>query len=370
MKIPFVDLRAQYKTIQKEIDSAIKNVIADCAFVGTSGNKYVKKFEEEFANYIGAKHCVACANGTDAIEIALKALGIKAGDEVLVPALTWISTAEAVSNIGAKPVFVDIDEYYTIDATKIEAKINKKTQAIIPVHLYGQPADMTTIIKIAKKHHLKVIEDCAQAHGAELNGQRIGTFGDVATFSFFPGKNLGAYGDAGAVVTNNQKLADQCRKVSQHGQLDKKHYHYIEGRNSRMDGIQAAVLSIKLKHLDNWTKARIKNAEKYHQLLSNVELPKVHPGAKHVYHLFVIKTENRDKFQNHLKEKGIETGIHYPTALPFLAAYETYRHKPLDFPVACNATKKILSLPMYAELTDAQIKFVCAQIIKFFKSST
>lgn len=364
MKIPFVDLKAQYKTIKKEIDAAIKNVITDCVFVGTSNNKYVQEFEQAFGKFSGLKYIVACANGTDAIEIALKALGIGVGDEVLVPALTWISTAEAVSSIGAKPVFVDIDEYYGIDSKKIEAKINKKTKAIIAVHLYGQPADMISIAKIAKKHHLKILEDCAQAHGAELNGKKVGTFGDIATFSFFPGKNLGAYGDAGAIATNSKTLADTCRKIGQHGQLDKKHYHYIEGRNSRLDGIQAAVLSVKLKYLDKWTKARIKNADTYRQLLDNVELPKVRPGAKHVYHLFVIQTEVRDKIQIYLKAQGIETAIHYPTALPFLACYKDRGHKPSDFPVAYAATEKILSLPMFAELDLAQMKFAAKAIKK------
>lgn len=365
MKIPSVDLKAQYKTIKKEIDMSIKNVIADCAYVGTSSNKYVQNFENEFAKFAGVKYVIACANGTDAIEIALRALGVGAGDEVIVPALTWISTAEAVSSLGAKPVFVDIDEYYSIDVAKIEKAITKKTKAIIPVHLYGAPADMISILKIAKKHGLKVLEDCAQAHGAELNGKKVGTFGDIATFSFFPGKNLGAYGDAGGIATSNKTLADMCRKISQHGQLDKKHFHYIEGRNSRMDGIQAAVLSVKLKYLNQWTKQRIKNADKYCQLLNKIDLPKVRSGAKHVYHLFVIQTDHRDQLQQYLKEQGIEVGIHYPTALPFLEAYKQYHYKPADFPVAYEVTKKILSLPMYAELTDSQIKFVAKSVVSF-----
>jgi len=364
MPIPFVDLKAQYKIIKPEIDAAIKNVISDCAFVGTSSNKYVQVFEKAFAKFSGLKHVVACANGTDAIEIALKAMGIGVGDEVIVPALTWISTAEAVSTVGAKPIFVDIDEFYAIDASKIEEKISKKTKAIIAVHLYGQPADMISITKIAKRHHLKIIEDCAQAHGAELNGKKVGTFGDVATFSFFPGKNLGAYGDAGAIATNDAKLADMCRKISQHGQLDKKHFHYIEGRNSRMDGIQAAVLSVKLKYLNNWTKARIKHADLYRKLLKNVELPILRPGAKYVYHLFVVQSDVRDALQTKLKEAGVETAVQYPNALPFLDCYKDCGYKPADFPVAYEVTQKILSLPIFAELTKKQIEFVASEIKK------
>lgn len=363
MHIPFVDLKTQYKGLKKEIDSAIRAVISETAFIGTTNNKYVQTFEKDFAAFLKIKYCVACANGTDAIEISLRALGIGSGDEVIVPALTWISTAEAVSSIGAKPIFVDIDDYFTLDVTKIEAKITKKTKAIIAVHLYGQPADMPKILKIAKKHGLKVLEDCAQAHGAELNGQKVGTFGDIATFSFFPGKNLGAYGDAGGIATNSKNLAETCRKISQHGQLDKKHFHYLEGRNSRLDGLQAAILSVKLKYLPKWTKERIKNAQLYNKFLAKkIYTPLLRDGAKHVYHLYVVQSDNRDELQQKLKNNGIETAVHYPTALPFLEAYKSYKHKPADFPVALAATQKILSLPMFPELTEAQIKFVAKNI--------
>ena len=311
MKIPLVDLKTQYTALKTEIDLAIKNVISDCAFVGTSGNKYVKSFEENFATYIGASYCIACANGTDSIEIALKALGIAPGDEVIVPALSWISTSEAVSNIGARPIFVDIEkDYFTIDITKIEEKITSKTKAIIPVHLYGHPADMPSIISIAQKYDLKIIEDCAQAHGSEIDGQKVGTFGDIGSFSFFPGKNLGAYGDAGGIITKNENLANLCRMISQHGQLNIKHHHIIEGRNSRMDGIQAAILNEKLKYLPTWISTRINLANEYHRILKeSVKTPQTKKNYKHSFHLYVIETIDRPQLVETLNSLGIDTAI-------------------------------------------------------------
>src|SRR5688572_13655014 len=265
MKVPFVDLKAQYLSLKDEFDAAISQVVSQTAFVG---GRYAAAFESEFAEYLGVGHCVAVANGTDAIEIALKAVGIEPGDEVLVPANTFFATAEAVGNIGAIPVFVDCDAAtYNIDAAKIEERITSNTKAIIPVHLYGLPADMDAIMPIASKHGFKVIEDCAQAHGATYKGRKVGSFGDAATFSFYPSKNLGAFGDAGAIVTNSAEVADSARLIANHGQ-PAKNRHTIVGRNSRIDGIQAAVLSVKLKHLDKWLDARRENAAIYNDLLA------------------------------------------------------------------------------------------------------
>jgi len=355
MNIPFVDLKAQYHSIKDEVDVAIQDVINETAFIK---GKYVQKFEEEYAEAYGVKHVISCANGTDAIYITLKALGIGSGDEVITVANSWISTSETVTQAGARVVFVDIDpDYYTINPAKIEAKITERTKAIIPVHLYGHPANMTEITRIAKKHNLKVIEDCAQAHFATWQGEHVGTFGDAGTFSFFPGKNLGAYGDAGCIVTNNDELAEKMRRFSRHGALGK-HDHEIEGINSRLDGLQAAILSVKLKYIHEWTDLRIQHAALYNKLLSGsgVETPHTYEAAKHVFHLYVIRTENRDELQSYLNENGIATGIHYPTALPYLKAYDYLKHVPDDFPVAYNYQDKILSLPMYAELESSNIK--------------
>jgi dTDP-4-amino-4,6-dideoxygalactose transaminase len=361
MTVPFVDLKAQYSTIQHEIDSAIAKVISETAFIS---GKYAKAFEEAFAEYLGVKHCVACANGTDSLEILLQAMGVGVGDEVLVPANTWISTSEAVTTIGATPVFVDNHpETYTIDVSKIEEKITPRTKAIIPVHLYGLPADMDEIMAIAKKYNLKVMEDCAQAHAATYKGRKVGTIGDCASFSFYPGKNLGAYGDAGAMVTNDDEIAHKARMIANHGQIAK-NTHAIEGRNSRMDGIQAAVLSVKLPYLESWTEARRKHAAYYNELLSdlNIQLPIEPDGFRHVYHLYVVQVENREEVVEKLKSDGIDTGIHYPTALPFMEAYKRFNHVPSDFPVAYRQMSRLLSLPMYAELTDTMIERVCKSL--------
>ena len=360
--IPFVDLKAQYHSIKEEIDTAIQKVIDETAFIK---GKYVQRFEEEYADAYGVKHVISCANGTDAIYITLKALGIGPGDEVITTALSWISTSETITQTGARVVFVDIDpDYYTIDTAKIEEKITERTKAIIPVHLYGHPANMTKIMAIAKKHNLKVIEDCAQAHFAQWQGQNVGTFGDAGTFSFFPGKNLGAYGDAGCIITDDDDLAEKMRRFSRHGALGK-HDHEIEGINSRMDGLQAAILSVKLKYIHEWTELRIQHAEKYNQLLSgvdNIVTPVTYQNAKHVFHLYVIRTENRDELHSHLKENGISTGLHYPTALPYLKAYDYLKHVPDDFPVAYQYSSGILSLPMYPELNKNDILYIAKSI--------
>jgi dTDP-4-amino-4,6-dideoxygalactose transaminase len=351
MNIPFVDLKSQYQSIKKEIDDSIQKVINETAFIK---GKYVQRFEEEYADAYGVKHVISCANGTDAIYITLKAMGIGPGDEVITTALSWISTSETITQTGARVVFVDIDpDYYTIDVSKIEEKITNKTKAIIPVHLYGHPANMSKIMVIAKKYNLKVVEDCAQAHFAEWKGEKVGTMGIAGTFSFFPGKNLGAYGDAGCIITNDDDLARKMRRFSRHGALGK-HDHEIEGINSRLDGLQAAILSVKLKYIHEWTDLRIQHAALYNKLLSGsgVETPHTYEAAKHVFHLYVIRTENRDELQSYLNENGISTGVHYPTALPYLKAYEYLGHVPEDFPVAYEYSRKILSLPIYPELNS------------------
>ena len=358
MKVPFVDLKAQYLSIKDEIDSAIQKVIDNTAFVG---GRILKDFEDAFAGYCGVAHAVGCANGTDAIEIALKAMGIKPGDEVIVPAGTWISTAEAVSAIGAVPVFADIlPGLYTIDPGDIDRKVTARTRAIIPVHLYGLPAEMDEIMQVANQHGLKVMEDCAQAHGATYKGKKAGTFGDAASFSFYPGKNLGAYGDGGAMITNDNGIAETMRMICNHGQQGK-HNHLMEGRNSRLDGIQAAVLKVKLNHIEKWTRARNSHAIYYNEKLKDVGLvtPTLPDYSLHVFHLYVVQVENRDHIMKLLAESGITTGIHYPTPLPYLKAYEKYGHEPADFPVAYRQKDKILSLPMFPELTTQQIDYVC-----------
>lgn len=364
-RIPLVDLKKQYLQIREEINTAIMQVIDETAFVGDPGNRFVAQFESEFAQYIGTKHCIGCANGTDSIEILLRAHGIGAGDEVLVPAMTWISTASAVVSVGAKPVFVDIDPiYYTINETLIEQYITPNTKAIVPVHLYGNMANMEAIMDIANKHNLTVIEDCAQAHGAEQNGKKAGTWGHSASFSFYPGKNLGAYGDAGGMVTNDDYIAQQCRMIANHGQAGK-HNHQLIGRNSKLDGVQAAILSVKLKYLDQWTDARMTNAATYNQLLEGATLPKTRPNSKHVFHLYVVQVPEREKLLETLKEQSIFAGIHYPVSLPYLPAFTAYGHTPTDFPVAYAFQTKIISLPMYAELSQDEIKKVSSVVNGF-----
>jgi dTDP-4-amino-4,6-dideoxygalactose transaminase len=366
MHIPLVDLKTQYLSIKPEIDDAIQSVITDTAFIR---GKYVQKFEAEYAKKYGIKHCIGVANGTDAIFIALKMLGIGKGDEVITTASSWISTSETISQTGAMPVFVDIErDYYTIDPKKIEGKITSKTKAIVPVHLYGQPANMQAIKKICDERDLSLIEDCAQAHFAEFRGKKVGTFGDAGTFSFYPGKNLGAYGDAGAIITNDDALAEKIRRFANHGSLHK-HDHEFEGINSRLDGLQAAILSVKLNHIDAWNKKRYKNAQFYNHLFSEcdeISVPNVRSDASHVFHLYVIQAEGREKLISHLKEKGIESGIHYPVALPFLKAYEYLGHKSIDFPVAYECQNKILSLPMYPELNETMMEYISNTIHKFY----
>lgn len=359
MKIPFVDLYAQYKSIQTEIDAAIAGVIQNTSFIGGTT---VQQFENDFAAYTGIKHVIGCANGTDSIEILLQSFGIGRGDEVIVPAASWISTSEAVTAVGAVPVFVDIEEnYFTINPALIESAITKKTKAIIPVHLYGHPANMPAIMAIAKQYGLIVIEDCAQSHGASINGKMTGSFGHAASFSFYPGKNLGAYGDAGCMATNDAAIAAKARMIANHGQQGK-HNHLMEGRNSRLDGLHAAVLSAKLPYLNRWTDKRIQHAALYNNLLKTVSVPAVKENYNHVFHLYVIRTNKREQLQQQLKLAGVDTAIHYPVALPFLTCYNQRGFQPGNFPVAYSYQSQILSLPMYAEITDEQIHYVAGII--------
>jgi len=367
MQVPFLDLKAQYEAIKQEIDQTIANVINDAAFVG---GKYVKQFEEEFAAFCVAKHCVGVGNGTDALFIALRSLGVGKGDEVITAANSFIATSEAITMAGAKVVFVDCDpRTYNIDTTKILSAITPRTKAIIPVHLYGQPADLPALQTIAREYGLFLIEDAAQAHGAEFEGKRVGSFGDIACFSFYPGKNLGAYGDGGAIVTNNEELAMKCRMIGNHGRV-KKYDHDFEGVNSRLDGIQAAILSVKLRHLEEWTKKRREIAEIYNELLKNSEVmtPVEAPGVKHIYHLYVVRIPQRDAVQAALKTKGIDTGIHYPIPLPHLQAYRYLGHTSDEFPVTTQYSREILSLPMYPELSKIQIEYVCDQLRNAIKA--
>lgn len=366
MKVPFVDLKAQYHSIKSEMDQAISSVLEETAFIG---GKYVREFEQAFATLYGVKHCVSVANGTDAIYITMKMLGIGEGDEVITVANSWISTSETITQAGAKPVFVDIEaDTYVIDVDAIEAKITSKTKAIIPVHLYGQAVRMDVLKTLCEKHNLFLIEDCAQSHFTEFDGKRVGTIGNAGTFSFYPGKNLGAYGDAGCVITNDDVLAEKIRMYANHGAL-KKHSHQIEGINSRLDGLQAAILSVKLPHILRWTEQRIANAKKYNQLLASCEsiaCPVIRENTKHTFHLYVIRTERRDELEAYLNEKGIGTAIHYPTALPFMPAYAYLGGTKEEFPIAHAYQNKILSLPMCPELSDDQIHYIAETIHAFF----
>jgi dTDP-4-amino-4,6-dideoxygalactose transaminase len=356
--VPFADLHAQYLGIKADVDAAIADVIRTSAFIR---GPHVQRFEAEFAAAVGAQHCVSCANGTDSLYIAMHALGVKPGDEVIAPAHSWISTTETITQAGGTVVFCDTDrDTYTIDAAQIEAKITPRTVGIIPVHLYGQPADMPAIMAIAEKHKLWVLEDCAQAHLATIGGRMVGTFGAAASWSFYPGKNLGAMGDAGALTTNDAKLADRMAMFARHGGLTK-HDHQIEGINSRLDGLQAAVLSVKLKHLPAWTAKRRELAAAYTAALAripSVTTPVVAPGRDPVWHLYVVRHERRDALAKHLGARGIQTVINYPVALPFVPAYARLGHGPEDFPNAHRHQSRILSLPIFPEMTPAQLAAV------------
>lgn len=364
--IKFLDLKSQYDSIKNEIDEAIRSVISETAFIG---GKYVEQFEKEFAEYHQAKYCLGVANGTDALEIVIEALNLPNESEIIVPANSFIASSESVTRSGYKVVFCDCDEYnYTISIASLKSKITPKTKAIIVVHLYGHPCDMDEILALAKEYNLKVIEDCAQSHGAEYKGKRVGAIGDAGTFSFYPGKNLGAYGDGGAIVTNSNELAKKCKMIANHGRIEK-YNHEFEGRNSRLDGLQAAILSIKLKYLDKWTEARIKVANYYLENLKDVKaivLPKRANWAKQVYHLFVIRTESRDELQQYLRDNGIQSGIHYPIALPKLKAYAYTNQAQEDF-FANKNDEKLLSIPIGEHLYLEDLQKIVLNIRNFCK---
>jgi len=353
MKVPFVDLVAQYQTIKKDIDQAMNSVIEQSAFIGGS---FVQKFEKDFSAWLPAKHTISCANGTDSLEIILKAWNIGKGDEVIVPAMTWISTAEAVSNVGATPIFADVDSvYYTILPEEITAKITSRTKAIIPVHLYGQCANMPEIMKIAKQHNLKVLEDCAQSHGAEIDGIRAGLWGDAASFSFYPGKNLGAYGDAGCITTNEDAVAEVCKIIANHGQKGK-HNHLMMGRNSRLDGIQAAILSAKLPYLNQWNNRRNEIGNYFNSKIDSVkyQLPTIRENGKHVFHIYSIGCLDRMRVINELSNAGIASAVHYPTELPATPVYNTTE----IFKNSKNIAAHNLSIPMYPEMNTEQLDYI------------
>lgn len=370
MKVPFVDLKEQYNAIRDELEPALHEVFRDSAFIL---GKYVARFEQEFSAYCNVRHAIGVNSGTDAITLTLKALGLGPGDEVITAANTFVATVEAISHAGCKPVLVDVlPDTYNMDPNKLEEKITQKTKAIIPVHLYGQPADLDAIIQIARRYNLFVIEDAAQAHGALYKGRRVGSLGNAACFSFYPSKNLGAYGDGGAVVTNDETLALKIRQLRDHGSIQK-YQHELIGYNSRLDALQAVALSIKLKHLDQWNAMRQRNAHWYTELLSKIPgiaAPKALQDAQHVYHLYVIRLErgDRNRLQEHLKAHGVETGIHYPQPVHLTKAFAYLGYREGDFPVAEQCARSILSLPMYPELRAEQIEYVASEVRSYLAS--
>jgi dTDP-4-amino-4,6-dideoxygalactose transaminase len=364
--IPFVDLKKQYLSIKEDIDTAILDVLENTAFIG---GKHVRLFEESFSQLLGVKNTISCANGTDSLYIIMKSLGIGLGDEVITVANSWISSSETITQTGAKVVFADCEPItFSMDVADVRLKITPKTKAILVVHLQGEPCDMEAYVKLCTKNDLYLIEDCAQSHLSEFKGQKVGTFGIAASFSFYPGKNLGAYGDAGCIITNNDELALKCKMFANHGALVK-HEHQIEGINSRMDGIQAAILNVKMKHLEKWTEARRKVAATYNSLLqdlNSIKLPQSKSHAFHSYHLFVIQLEQRDELRSYLKEKGIDTFVHYPTSLPLLPAYAYLNYTEKDFPNAVIWSQRSLSLPIFPEMDKNQIGYVANTIKDFF----
>ncbi|HLC56889.1 MAG TPA: DegT/DnrJ/EryC1/StrS family aminotransferase [Candidatus Nanoarchaeia archaeon] len=361
-EIPQVDLKRQYHSIKKEIDEAIFNIIENTSFIN---GKAVQEFEEDFAKFCNAKYCIGVSSGTSAVEVALQASGIKAGDEVITVPNTFIATTEAITRLGAKFKFVDIDEKtYTIDINQIEKAITSKTKAILPVQLYGQSSEMDKIKEIAEIFNLKVIEDCAQAHGAEYNNKRL-PYSLVGTFSFFPAKNLGSFGDAGAVVTNDEEIANKARLLKDHGRTGK-YVHEIEGYNHRLDTLQAAILKVKLKKLDEWIEKRRENVALYNELLSdNIIKPIERENSKHVYYVYTIRVKNRDGLQKYLKENKISSQIYYPIPLHLQPAYSHLGYKKGDFPVTEKVCDEILSLPLFPELTKEEIEYISEKVNSF-----
>lgn len=365
MRVPFLDLKAQYESIRNEIAVALQQVLDNTAF---AGGPFVEKFEKDFASFCKCEFAMGVGSGTTALWLALSGLGIGQGDEVITTPNTFIATAEAISFCGAKPAFVDVEEQtYNMNLDLLEDAITPKTKAIIPVHLYGQMVDMDRIMQIARAHGLFIVEDACQAHGAEYNGQRAGSIGDAGCFSFYPGKNLGAYGEAGAVVTNDAELAEKIRVLRDHGQA-KKYFHSMIGWNARMDGFQGAVLSVKLKHLPAWNDARKRNARLYDELLADADdviTPVEVDRAGHVYHVYAIRTKDRDAIINYLAEKNVYCGIHYPMPIHLQNAYSFLGKGKGSFPVAEKCAEQLVSLPMFPELSEEQIEYVVRETKHF-----
>ena len=365
MNIPFASFVPMHEEIRKDLDAAFKKVVDKSYFIQ---GEECEKFEEEYAAYCGTKYCVGVATGLDAIYLILKALDIKAGDEVIVPSNTYIATALAVSFTGAKPVFVEpVIDTYNIDVTRIEEKITEKTKAIIAVHLQGRAADMDAINAIAKKHELYVLEDAAQAHGARYKGQRVGALSDAAAWSFYPGKNLGALGDGGCITTNNKQIADKVRALGNYGS-DYKYHHIYQGTNSRLDEMQAAFLRVKLPHLDKWNEARRRIAEAYLSGITNplINLPlATSEEYEHIYHVFVIRCDRRDELEKYLKDNGIGTVKHYPVPMHLQKAYEELHIQEGELPIAEEISKTVLSIPMYYGMTEEEVEYVIDKINKF-----
>ncbi|RJR24517.1 DegT/DnrJ/EryC1/StrS family aminotransferase [Candidatus Microgenomates bacterium] len=365
MNVSFIDFKREYLEIKEEIDNAVNKVLESGWFVL---GKEVEAFEKEFASYCGVNYCYGVNSGTDALYLSLRALGLNPKDEVIIPVNTFIASALAVSQLGAIPVFVDVDEKTgNIDPAKIEKKIGYATKAIMAVHLYGQIADMKEILTLAKRHQLLVIEDACQAHGATYEGKKAGGFGDIAAFSFYPTKNLGAYGDAGAVVTKNDQLAEKIKLLRNYGQKEK-YYHEIKGVNSRMDELQAAILRVKLRYLDAWVKKRREIVARYNRQLADLPLtlPKEKENRFHSYYLYVIRTAERDALMGYMKEKGIGALIHYPAPLHLQRAYRELKYKDGDFPLAEKFCKEIISLPLYPQIKEEEVDYVCQSIRSFF----
>src|SRR5215469_8809046 len=361
ISVPYLDLKAQYRSIKPEIDEAIARVLDSCEFVLGSE---VAGFEQDFASYCGTEHCVALNSGTSALHLALLAAGIGAGDEVITVPFTFVASVAAILYSGAKPVLVDVDlGTYTMDPAAIEAAITPRTRAIMPVHLYGHPADMEPILDVARRHGLIVIEDAAQAHGAKYKGRPAGTLGDIACFSFYPTKNLGAYGEGGAVTTNNAEYAQKIRMLRDWGQ-DGKYHHLLRGFNYRMEGLQGAILRVKLRYLDSWTEARRAVASKYTQLLVNrgVDLPTEMPWARHVYHVYTLRTEDRNALQAALRNQGVQTAVHYALPVHLQPAYAEIGYLRGAFPQSEKAAQQVLSLPIFPEINDAQIQRVAEAV--------
>jgi len=366
MKIQFVDLSRQYDSIRSEVDNAISNVLDRSAFIL---GENVEVFENQFAEFCKVKHCVGVDSGTSALALSLEAIGVKPGDEVITVPNTFIATALAISWSGARPVFVPIQpDTYNMDPSKLEAAITERTKAILPVHLYGQPCDMSPIMEIAEKHDLRVVEDACQAHGAEYNGKKVGSFGDAAAFSFYPGKNLGAYGDGGAVVTNDSEINNSIRMLRNYGQKEK-YNHILKGYNRRLDGVQAAVLYVKLKRLEEWNEMRRKNAAYYNKLLSDscndIDLPKEAHYSKHIYHIYALRSNYRDLLKEFLESRGIATGIHYPIPVHLQKSYADLGYKEGDFSITEGYSKQLLSVPMFPELKKEEIEYVAESINEF-----